>query len=239
MAKRVPAGWKLVLVVHYASAGRAGSDQTRIGLTLAAAQHVRREVATRALTVADLVIPPHAAAHRVAQEERLDQELLLLAMLPHMHLRGKSFRYEASYPDGTREVLLDVPRYDFHWQHRYELAAPKRLPAGTVLRCVAEYDNSSANPSNPDPSATVRSGPRSTDEMFNGYYDVALANKSPSVLERVLGRALVLRWHALSKGVVAMLPLTLVACAMLMLARAALPRERTPAALHAADGRIG
>src|SRR5206468_3347285 len=90
--------------------------------------------------------------------------------------RGKSFRYEAAYPDGTREILLDVPRYDFHWQHRYALAQPKRLPAGTTLHCIAHYDNSAANPANPDPSASVRTGPQSTDEMFNGYFDVAGAD---------------------------------------------------------------
>ena len=98
-------------------------------------------------------------------------------MFPHMHLRGKSFRYEAVYPDGRVETLLDVPRYDFNWQHRYELAEPKRLPAGTTLRCIAHYDNSRDNPANPDPDATVRAGKQSWDEMFNGYYDVALADQ--------------------------------------------------------------
>ena len=54
-------------------------------------------------------------------------------MTPHMHMRGKSFRYEAIYPDGTREVLLDVPRYDFNWQIDYILAEPKLMPKGTKL----------------------------------------------------------------------------------------------------------
>ena len=55
----------------------------------------------------------------------------MLWMSPHMHLRGKSFRYEARYPDGTSEILLDVPKYDFNWQITYELAEPKPLPKGT------------------------------------------------------------------------------------------------------------
>jgi hypothetical protein len=70
-------------------------------------------------------------------------------------------------------VLLDVPAYDFNWQHRYEMAEPKRLPAGTVVRCAIVYDNSAGNPFNPDPTATVRAGPQSWDEMFNGYFDIA------------------------------------------------------------------
>src|SRR5262249_60081505 len=71
----------------------------------------------------------------------------------------------------------DVPKWDFNWQHRYVLAEPKRLHPGTLLRCSAVYDNSSANPHNPDPSATVRAGPQSTDEMFNGYFDVVRADE--------------------------------------------------------------
>jgi hypothetical protein len=103
--------------------------------------------------------------------------VILLSMFPHMHLRGKAFRYTAQYPDGTTELLLDVPRYDFNWQHQYVLAEPKRLPAGTVVRCLATYDNSAANPFNPDPSVTVRTGFESWDEMFNGGFDIALADQ--------------------------------------------------------------
>ena len=67
--------------------------------------------------------------------------------------------------------------YDFNWQHRYVLAEPRRLPAGTLIRCTAVYDNSAANPANPDPTATVRTGTQSWDEMFNGYFDVVLADQ--------------------------------------------------------------
>ena len=47
-----------------------------------------------------------------------------------MHLRGKAFRYEATYPDGKKEVLLDVPRYDFGWQTNYRFAEPKFMAGG-------------------------------------------------------------------------------------------------------------
>src|SRR5207248_2886230 len=97
---------------------------------------------------------------------------------PHMHLRGKSFRYEALYPDGKSEILLDVPRYDFNWQHRYVLAEPKRLPAGTRVRCIAHYDNSADNPANPDPSATVRAGQQTTDPRAGVPPGAALAAAS-------------------------------------------------------------
>ena len=177
MAKRVPAGWRLHFIVHYTAVGTPQTDRTELALQFLPASEVRKEVATKLLQDPDLVVPPHAAGHRVERTWTADRDYLLLSLLPHMHLRGKSFRYTAEYPDGTAEVLLDVPAYDFNWQHRYELAEPKRVPAGTVLRCTAVYDNSAANPFNPDPGATVRAGEQSADEMFNGYFEIVLADQ--------------------------------------------------------------
>jgi peroxiredoxin len=177
MAKRVPAGWRLVFVMHYTTVGSVQTDQTRIGLKFADPRAIRKEVATKLMYDPDLCIPPHAADHAVAQTWQVNRDVDLLAFFPHLHLRGKSFRYEALYADGREEVLLDVPHYDFNWQHRYVLAEPKRLPAGTRLRCTAIYDNSSANLANPDPFATVRAGTQSWDEMFNGYFEVVLADQ--------------------------------------------------------------
>jgi peroxiredoxin len=177
MAKLVPPGWHVVFVIHYQAVGSPQTDRTRLGLILADPRHVRREVATHLLYDPDLCIPPHAADHVVTKSWCAEADVLLVALFPHMHLRGRSFRYEAVYPDGREEILLDVPRYDFGWQDRYELAEPKRLPAGTVVRCTAHYDNSAGNPANPDPSATVRTGTQSWEEMFNGYIDFALADQ--------------------------------------------------------------
>src|SRR5262249_13719458 len=139
MAKRVPAGWRVDFVVHYTPTGHEQTDRTSIGLVFADPNQVRKEVATNLLLDLDLCIPPHAANYRVEQSAKMPQDVLLLAMFPHMHSRGKSFRYQAEYPDGRTEILLDVPHYDFNWEHRYVLAEPKRLPAGTMLHCIAPY----------------------------------------------------------------------------------------------------
>jgi hypothetical protein len=117
-----------------------------------------------------------------------------------MHVRGKSFRYEAIFPDGREEILLDVPRYDFRWQNRYELAEPKALPAGTVLRCTAHFDNSSGNPDNPDPNVEVRTGKQSWEEMFNGYHDIVLADEDRTK-PASLGRQGI-RWARKSSSVI-------------------------------------
>jgi peroxiredoxin len=180
MAKLVPAGWQLLFVVHYVPIGKPASDRTSLGLKFADAADVRHEVATRLVNDEHLTIPPFAADYRVQHETKLDDDVLLLSLFPHMHVRGKSFRYDALYPDGRSEILLDVPHWNFGWQPRYELAEPKRLAAGSVIRCTAVYDNSLGNPANPDASATVHTGPQSSDEMFNGYFDVARLDSAGS-----------------------------------------------------------
>jgi peroxiredoxin len=188
MAKLVPAGWRFLLVIHYTPVGSEQTDQTSLALTFADPASVRKEVATEVMIDEDLSIPPGAADHRVEQTWRVNRPVLLLSLFPHMHLRGKSFRYDVTYLDGANEVLLDVPRYDFSWQSRYELAEPKRLPPGSLLRCTATYDNSADNPANPDPAATVRAGLQSWDEMFNGYFDVALADEDRTAFWPKAGR---------------------------------------------------
>jgi hypothetical protein len=182
MAKLVPAGWHFFFVVHYTTIGTEQIDQTSLRLVFADPKTVKKEVATQIMLDEEMTIPPRAAEHRVEQSWRINRPVLLLSMFPHMHLRGRSFRYDVTYPDGSNEVLLDVPHYDFAWQNRYELAEPKTLPAGSVLRCTAIYDNSANNPANPDPDATVHIGPQTTDEMFNGYFDVALVEEDRTAM---------------------------------------------------------
>jgi peroxiredoxin len=208
MAKLVPAGSRFLFVVHYTPIGKVQTDRTSIGLVFAEPGKVRKEVATKLLTDPELCIPPRAADHRIEKTYRMPGDVVLLSMFPHMHLRGKSFRYEVDYPDGASEILLDVPRYDFNWQNKYVLAEPKYLPRGSLLRCTAHYDNSENNPHNPDPDATVRAGPQSWDEMFNGYFDFALADEdrtqlpSPMALDRAVARRV---WTLLGMLVVLLL----------------------------------
>jgi len=95
-------------------------------------------------------------------------------MSPHMHVRGKSFQYEAVYPDGKSEILLSVPNYDFGWQTAYTLADRLILPSGTRIRCTAVFDNSERNLNNPDPTKWVSWGDQTTDEMMIGYFDYAV-----------------------------------------------------------------
>ena len=116
----------------------------------------------------DFEIPPGDNNYRAEATERIGEDMLLYALTPHMHFRGRSFRFTARYPDGAEEVLLDVPRYDFNWQNSYQLTEPKLLPAKTEVLMEAHYDNSAENLSNPDPAKSVRWGDQTFEEMMIG-----------------------------------------------------------------------
>ncbi len=176
-AKVIPAGSKLVFQMHYTPNGVPAQDISSVGFKFVDRDKVKKLVGTVEIINDDFRIPPGAPDHEVKAKRRIGRDMLILNLFPHMHLRGKSFRYTAKYPDGTSEILLDVPNYDFNWQNGYHLKQPKLIPAGTVVQCVAHFDNSEDNIANPDPTKTVRWGDQTFDEMMIGYFDMALADQ--------------------------------------------------------------
>lgn len=175
MAKFIPAGSDLVFQMHYTTNGKAGWDESRIGLIFAKGAPKQR-VLTLQLTNDHFVIPPGVPDYRVEARGTLPNDAMLLSFFPHMHLRGKRFEYNTFRSDKSIEPLLRV-NYHFHWQLSYRLAVPLLLRAGTELQAVAWFDNSRNNPHNPDPDAAVRWGEQTSDEMMVGFFDVAVDPK--------------------------------------------------------------
>jgi thiol-disulfide isomerase/thioredoxin len=169
-AKRIPRDAWLMFELHYTPNGTAATDQSRIGLVFADSPP-DREVATSYVATTDFEIPPGVPNHEIVAELEFEEAGTLINLLPHMHLRGKAFRYELIRKDGTEETVLDVPRYDFNWQLTYEFKEPLRIEKGDVLRGRAWYDNSPGNPANPDPTSTVTYGQQSFEEMMFGFFD--------------------------------------------------------------------
>ena len=170
VAAFVPKGSRIVFQMHYTPNGTAQEDQSYLGVVFADPKTVKKRVHGGAAINHGLAIPPQDENYEARSSYKFMNDQMLISMSPHMHLRGKSFRFEAKYPDGSEEVLLDVPKYDFNWQLRYELAEPKRMPAGTVLNCTAHYDNSEGNLANPNPNDTVHWGPQTWHEMMIGFF---------------------------------------------------------------------
>lgn len=166
----VARGSKIVFQVHYTSNGTPQEDLSSVGIVFAKPEEVKEKVNGDEAANTRLRIPAGADNFPVHSRHVFHEDVRLLSMTPHMHMRGKSFKYEAVYPGGRREVLLDVPRYDFNWQLRYDLAEPKFLPRGTHLECTAHFDNSSENLNNPNPKRSVGWGEQTWDEMMIGYF---------------------------------------------------------------------
>jgi hypothetical protein len=169
-AIRARAGSQLVFQNHYTPNGTAQEDRSYVGLVYADPKTITHEVLGGSCGQMSLAIPPNDGNHKVEARKLFLKDSLLLGMNPHMHVRGKSFKYELQLPDGTREVLLDVPRYDFNWQLWYMLKEPRLVPKGSRMICTAYFDNSSDNPSNPDPIIEVNWGEQTWEEMMFGFY---------------------------------------------------------------------
>ena len=173
-AKFVPAGSKLIFQMHYTPNGTKQSDLSEIGLVFAKPDEVKKRVMTLMSFNSRLKIPPGDDDYRITSRYTLGEDVQLMSMFPHMHYRGKSFRFDFKLPGQGYEIFLDVPNYDFNWQNAYELGHYVNLPKGTKLRCIAKFDNSDDNLANPDPTRTVRWGDQTWEEMMIGYFDVAV-----------------------------------------------------------------
>jgi peroxiredoxin len=171
-AKHIPKGARLIFQMHYTPNGKAIKDRSSIGLVFAK-EPPKKSVVTEPVYNLFFSIPAGAANHKVEASYRCRQDGEIIGFMPHMHLRGKDFLYQALYPDGKSEVLLSVPKYNFNWQSVYRPATPIGMPKGTRLQCIAHFDNSDKNPNNPDPTRTVTWGDQTWQEMLIGWVDFA------------------------------------------------------------------
>jgi thiol-disulfide isomerase/thioredoxin/mono/diheme cytochrome c family protein len=177
LGKKIAKGSQLVFEMHYTPNGTACTDRSSVGL-IYCKEKPGHEVRTRTVSQERFLIPPLASNHRVDAISTFDRPVVVLGLAPHMHLRGKDFLFNLLPADGDKgadlnkkEVLLSVPKYDFNWQIFYAFSEPLRLSKGSALECVAHYDNSSANPNNPNPLMPVGWGPQTSDEMMIGFVD--------------------------------------------------------------------
>jgi hypothetical protein len=174
-------GSTIVLQMHYTTNGKEAVDRTKIGLFFAN-EPPTEEMRFTNLSNGSFTIPAGAPDYVVTAEMETTADVTLRQMLPHTHLRGKSWEYTATYPDGRSEILLAVPKYDFNWQTDYVFATPIKLPKGTKIRAVAHYDNSAANKSNPDSKVDVKWGDQTWEEMMFTAFVYSLDGVAPGTV---------------------------------------------------------
>jgi len=177
-AKLLPANTDIVFQMHYTPNGKDVTDHPRIGLTVAKDAPQQKYVSFGISSPNDaksFAIPPNngnwESPPAIAD---FTADANLVYMFPHMHVRGKDMTYTLTYPDGRKETILNVPRYDFNWQLAYYPATPIHVTKGTRLTITAHFDNSANNKFNPDPNRTVYYGDMSWEEMMFPFFSVVV-----------------------------------------------------------------
>jgi len=170
---KLKAGAEIVFNMHYHKEPGAGTgmwDQSEVGVVFYPEGYVPDHVLTTdPLGTFAINIPPHAKDYQATAQMTFQTDVLISQMMPHMHYRGVSAKYDLTYPDGKEEVLLNVPEYDFNWQTSYRFKEPKFVPKGTKVTLTGTWDNSEDNPFNPDPNQNVTWGEATHEEMMFGW----------------------------------------------------------------------
>lgn len=163
----LPPGGAIGIQAHYTPFGKEVTDKSKLGLYFYKDDE-KPDLVMRGAVVIDntIVIPPGASRHKEVAYLEFPKEALLYSAFPHAHYRGYASDLWLHYPDGKKEMLLSLPRYDFNWQRDYVFEKPIKVPAGSRLVAHYWYDNSKRNPANPDPSKEIVWGDQSWEEMF-------------------------------------------------------------------------
>jgi thiol-disulfide isomerase/thioredoxin len=167
-ALRIPKGAKFRLEMHYTPNGTAQTDRTAVGIIFAK-EPPKHELVQSEFANTQIVVPSNEPHAKWEATYRFPADARIISLAPHMHYRGKHYFYEAIYPDGKKQTLLSVPRWDFNWQNVYRFQEPIKVPKGTRLHSVAHWDNSKNNLFNPAPDKIVRFGLQSWEEMMVGF----------------------------------------------------------------------
>ena len=154
--------------MHYNAIGKETTDQTKVGFVFAK-KPVHTQVNTTIVSNTSIVIPPMVNNFEAVAAYKFGGDARIHALRPHMHLRARTGTASLISTDGSRRVLLHIPRWDDSWQNYYVLEKPLQVSRGAFLEYVANYDNSPANALNPDPTATVVWGQQVSDEMHSTY----------------------------------------------------------------------
>jgi peroxiredoxin/mono/diheme cytochrome c family protein len=185
-AVKIPKNSDLIFEIHYTTTGKSPEvDQSMVGFRWAQ-EPPTEEVFTKVFRrpVGRFNIPPHVSHYRMEDSYHFKKDVLIDAVRPHFHYRGKSYRVEVIERDPatdeitSRRTLLTVPVFDEGWQRTYELETPLLLKAGTEILATGHFDNSRLNPRNPNPNATVHWGQQTNDEMFSTRFKYRLTQSS-------------------------------------------------------------
>ena len=179
MGVKIGKDQELFMSVHYTTSGKATSDVTRIGLYFYD-EPPQFGLYTKSVKhpLSEIIIPAGSHEHKMYNSYVFNQEVVIHALRPHMHTRGKHMKFTAVLPDKSVIPLLSVPNYNFNWQPTYRLSEPVTLPAGSRVVVTGAFDNSENQVGNSDPSSDAVGGLQTWDEMFIGYITYSFTDEN-------------------------------------------------------------
>jgi mono/diheme cytochrome c family protein len=162
----LPPGGRMGFQLHYTPYGKEVVDHSRMGFYFYKDGEVPEKILHHFVIANNAIeLPPNTHEHQEVAYGKFPKDALLYSVFLHTHYRGESGHLDLVKADGSREILINLPRYDFNWQRTYDFAKPVLIPAGAKLVATYLYDNSVRNSSNPDPNKTVIWGDQSWEEM--------------------------------------------------------------------------
>lgn len=189
--KLIRKGSKIIFGMHYHKEPGPGTgmwDQSKIAIKWHT-KPVKYVVRAAGVSSRGWEIPPGHSNWQVGAARTFEEDSYIINMMPHMHWRGKRAKYDAVFPDGSRETLLEVPNYNFDWQLTYTFKEPKFIPAGTRLEVSMWFDNSEENEWAyiMDTERPVGFGSMTIDEMNIGWTEYANATPIEDILNHDFG----------------------------------------------------
>ena len=191
MSLRLDKDTDLVLNIHLQPSGKQETIQPSLGLYFTDKPATLHPMLLQLENDRQIDIPAGERAYKVTDHFTVPVAVDILGVIPHAHYICKSMNAWAVLPDGTRRTLLSIPDWNFNWQQQYRYRTPIRLPADTRIEMEFIYDNSEANPRNPNhPPARVTVGPATTDEMAGLHLETTpvLASDADELSQALWGK---------------------------------------------------
>ena len=172
MGRLLPKGADVILQIHYHPSGKPEVDRTQVGLYFAR-RPVKQTLQWVGVTTKEINLPAGQPRIEVRAKWTVPVDVQVLSIVPHMHQLGHDMQVTVTHPSGRATPLIRVADWDPSWQGTYTFAQPIRLVRGSIVETVAHYDNSAANPHNPNhPPKDVKYGFEMLDEMSVAYLGI-------------------------------------------------------------------
>ncbi len=180
MAWRLDPDTGLIANLHLRPSGKVESVQPSIGIYFAKSAPTRFPMLLQLEHDGAIDIPPNSNTFTITDHLTLPTAVDVLKIYPHAHYLGKHVEAWATLPDGTSRSLIKIADWDISWQAVYTYREPVHLPKGTVVSMRISYDNTVANPRNPNhPPERVKTGDMGRDEMGHVWLQVVAPLHEP------------------------------------------------------------